>query len=70
MPTPPPPRTRELTAAFATIKNFLPGRYDLLEKSLSQQPVEVQREFHRLVQNLETELHAVRRRAQREPWRE
>jgi hypothetical protein len=69
MPTTPSRRTRQLAAAFATIRNFLPGRYDRLEALLSQQPIEVQLEFHRLVQNLETELHAVRRRAQCEPWR-
>jgi hypothetical protein len=61
-------KTRELMSAFAVIANHLPGRYDGLENALSDQPNDVQLEFHRLVRAFEQRLMAERRRA-REPWR-
>jgi hypothetical protein len=58
----------ELMMAFGTVGRVLPGRYDRLERVLAEQPVEIQHEFHRLIQSFDTELSQAKRRA-REPWR-
>jgi hypothetical protein len=61
-------KTRELMVAFGAISRLVPGRYDKLEVVLAEQPIEIQHEFHRLIQTFEHELMATKRRM-REPWR-
>jgi hypothetical protein len=63
------PKRRELAWALAAIARSLPGSYDRLAAALAEQPVDVQLEFHRLVQSFDQELAAARRRAAHEPWR-
>jgi hypothetical protein len=66
--TPSQVRSSELRTAFASIARTLPGAYRALERALVEQPLDVQREFWRLVQNYESELTMLKRKV-REPWR-